>query len=173
MTPIGLLALSAAALALTACVAHPWDNSIQQQALGLSKSPVEAPLQPIRMVKPHPGMLEDRAQWWGLWQGWLGQDRSTDVKIVFSHITDDKAFIQYSWADAKQRGSIVLWGQFKDGGVEGSSRSIGTIQLRLRASGDVMEIRLLDMHEGNTLVKSRYGVLTRQPTPDKEFLTNN
>lgn len=167
-----LPALLMAALLLAGCAAYPWDPAIQKQEPSASKSPREAPLQSMRMVRPHAGMAKERAQWWGLWQGWIGPERATDVKVVFSHITDDKAFIQYSWADAKQSNSVLAWAEFKDGFVEGRSRSIGVVQMRLRESGNVMEVRLLELYElGGAGIT--YGVLTRQPPPDKEFLTNN
>lgn len=156
------------ALLLSGCASALWHPWIDKQIAAPSTSPREAQLVPLRLVKPPASIPANQARWWGYWHGWFGYSKETDMKIVFARFEGEEAVIQYSWATATSQNVSILRGKFSGDEVNMPLTVGGFVSMRLRPNGNEMEV--VRRTGRGEIAQEFYGVLTRQPEPENEYL---
>lgn len=129
-----LLSISSFASAQTA-----WPEFMPTLKGGWSNSSVAAQLPPeVLQSPPDNPASAGKAQWAGQWQGWAGRDRSIDLKLVVSNVTDSTAIIDYAAASSTlapfyQR----VNGRFVGNELQAFVAESASIAFRMRASGEL------------------------------------
>ena len=63
---------------------------------GPSKSPVKAKMPTKKLTPAVEGTAPERAAFGGVWEGWMGRNRQTDIKVAVRLVTNKGAKVDYS-----------------------------------------------------------------------------
>jgi len=126
----------------------------------------EAVLVPASPLVPDPETPKELAQWVGLWHGWTGLHRWSDVKLLIDHIDGhvldgtDVVSAQYVYQDKNRTQDRRLKLRRVDGAFVHKQKT-GQMTFRMRPSGDAIE--MTDAYVEDGVETGRYGVLYRVP----------
>lgn len=92
-------ALAIAALLVgcqTAAGSFQWPDFQPGLKVAPSGSPVAAPLPDVTLVPATSGTSAEHAAYGGIWDGWMCRNRTVDVKIAVTNVTDTGATVYYA-----------------------------------------------------------------------------
>ena len=154
--------LAAAVRPADACSSDEWPEFQPRLDASPSNSQVTA-VQPTLPLSPAPtGTAAERAEYGGLWKGWMCRNKACDVAVAVARVTNDGAEVEFSSGDGRYgRFSNTLSMKFEEGGevLCGEFPSGQALMLGLRGDG---QMNVMWAHPGKWW---RSGIMQRTQAP--------
>ena len=103
---------------------------------GPSASSAKAKPPTLPLTPAATGTPDDRANYGGLWEGWMCRDQIRDVKVAISNVTSEGAQVEYRTRDDKYGAfNATLSVKFKGDVLQGLPKNAAYLTFGLRPDG--------------------------------------